>query len=37
MGFKYNLSTCTDNQLRNLEMHIAAQIADAEHSRSSAG
>jgi hypothetical protein len=30
MGIKYNLSTCTDNQLRNLEMHIAAQIADAE-------
>jgi len=30
MGIKYNLSTCTDNHLRNLEMHIAAQIADAE-------
>ena len=30
MGIKYNLSTCTDNDLRNLEMHIAAQIADAE-------
>jgi hypothetical protein len=30
MGIKYNLSTCTDNHLRNLEMHIAAQMADAE-------
>jgi hypothetical protein len=30
MGIKYNLSTCTDNDLRNLEMHIAAQIADAD-------
>ena len=30
MGIKYNLSTCTDNDLRNLEMHIVAQIADAE-------
>jgi hypothetical protein len=30
MGIKYNLSTCTDNHLRNLEMHIAAQIADGE-------
>ena len=30
MGIKYNLSTCTDNHLRNLEMHIAAQIAEAE-------
>ena len=30
MGIKYNLSTCTDNHLRNLEMHTAARIADAE-------
>jgi hypothetical protein len=30
MGIKYNLSTYTDNDLRNLEMHIAAQIAGAE-------
>ena len=29
MGIKYNLSTCTDNDLRNLELHTAAQIADA--------
>jgi hypothetical protein len=30
MGIKYNLSTCTDNHLRDLEMHIAAQIGAAE-------
>jgi hypothetical protein len=24
MGIKYNLSTCTDNDLRNLEMHIGS-------------
>jgi hypothetical protein len=30
MGIKYNLSTCADNDLRNLEMHIAAQMANAE-------
>jgi hypothetical protein len=30
MGIKYNLSICTDNDLRNLEMHIAAQIGATE-------
>jgi hypothetical protein len=30
LGVKYNLSTCTDNHLRSIELHVTEQIAQSQ-------
>jgi hypothetical protein len=30
LGIKYNLTTCTDNHLRSIELHVSEQIEKSQ-------